>query len=120
MRSLAAFFAALIVTACASAGATFGSGVGDRQLEHPPWYAGRAATEDMRIARLPIAYQRGADVIAVVPRLVRNACGQWHGTSLSLPPGNWRNVLGARTVTGAIDVGELWRDFPIALLERES
>src|SRR5688500_2373512 len=60
MRSLAALFAALIVTACASAGATLGSGVGDRQLEHPPWYAGRAGMEDTRIARLPIAYQRGA------------------------------------------------------------
>lgn len=66
MRSLAALFAALIVTACASAGATFGSGVGDRQLEHPPWYAGRlTATEDMRIARLPIAYQRGASQASI-------------------------------------------------------
>ena len=61
------FFVIAIVAltaACASTGATFGSGVGDAYLEHPPYYAGMQM-EDVRrdsspIAHLPIAYQRGA------------------------------------------------------------
>ena len=42
------------------AGATVGSGVGDRYLEHPPWYAGAgAAPGGASLRHLPIAYQRG-------------------------------------------------------------
>ena len=56
--------APLLLTGCATTGATFGSGVGDRMLEHPPYYAGVAAAAaapvDTRIGRLPIAYRRGA------------------------------------------------------------
>ena len=36
--------AAGLLTGCATTGATFGSGVGDRMLEHPPYYAGAAPT----------------------------------------------------------------------------
>ncbi len=32
-----------VLTACATTGATLGSGVGDRFLEHPPYYAGGSA-----------------------------------------------------------------------------
>ena len=61
------FFVIAIVAltaACASAGSTLGSGVGDAHLEHPPYYAG-VQMEDVRrdsspIAHVPIAYQRGA------------------------------------------------------------
>jgi hypothetical protein len=54
--------AALTLTAgaCATTGATLGSGVGDTYHERAPYYAGRplaAGTE--AIAHLPIAYQRG-------------------------------------------------------------
>jgi hypothetical protein len=56
--------AAGLLTGCATTGATFGSGVGDRMLEHPPYYAGAAATAaapaESRFGYLPIAYQRGA------------------------------------------------------------
>jgi len=55
---------ALLLAGCATTGATFGSGVGDRMLEHPPYYAGVAAGDaapaGTRLAHLPIAYQRGA------------------------------------------------------------
>jgi hypothetical protein len=55
---------AVLLTGCATTGATFGSGVGDRMLEHPPYYAGAAAPAaapaGSRIGYLPIAYQRGA------------------------------------------------------------
>lgn len=56
--------AAMLLTGCATTGATLGSGVGDRMLEHPPYYAGAAADAaapaGIRIGRLPVGYQRGA------------------------------------------------------------
>ena len=56
--------AVVLLTGCATTGATFGSGVGDRLLEHPPYYAGVAASAaspaGARLAYLPVVYQRGA------------------------------------------------------------
>lgn len=56
--------AAVLLTGCATTGATLGSGVGDRLLEHPPYYAGAAAgaaaPTGSRIGRVPMMYQRGA------------------------------------------------------------
>lgn len=55
---------AFVTVACASTGATFRSGVGDRFLEHPPYYTGQAVRSDTSggtpLGHLPIAYQRGA------------------------------------------------------------
>lgn len=54
----------VLATACATTGATVGSGVGDTFLEHPPYVAGArtiaAAGEAVRIGALPVIYQRGA------------------------------------------------------------
>ncbi len=51
----------LVSTACATTGATFRSGVGDRFLEHPPYYAGESAPAGANaIALLPVHYQQGA------------------------------------------------------------
>jgi hypothetical protein len=53
--------AAALLGACASAGSTFRSGVGDTMLAHPPYYAGAAVDPSAgRAGHLPIAYQRGA------------------------------------------------------------
>lgn len=52
-----------LLSACASAGSTFRSGVGDRQLEHPPYYTGRALTAlqpTPRILAYSVEFQRGA------------------------------------------------------------
>ena len=47
-------------TACATTGATFGSGVGDRMMKDPPYYAGASVAGDSaRVGHLPVAYQRG-------------------------------------------------------------
>jgi len=48
-----------VAGACAT-GSTLQSGVGDRLLEHPPYYAGSRATDTTPIGHLPVAYQRGA------------------------------------------------------------
>jgi hypothetical protein len=65
----ALLFAASTMTACASTGATFRSGVGDTFPEHPPYYAGLSAgavaTEPARIGYLPIVFQRGASQAAI-------------------------------------------------------
>jgi hypothetical protein len=45
---------------CATTGSTLGSGVGDRMLDRPPYYAG-AAPAAAPTAHLPVAYQRGAE-----------------------------------------------------------
>lgn len=53
---------ALLAAACATTGATLGSGVGDAHLEHPPFYAGAslASLDPTRsLGYLPVAYQRG-------------------------------------------------------------
>ncbi len=50
---------ALTLAGCASTGSTFGSGVGDRFLDEPPYYAGRQVTA-ASVAHLPIYYQQGA------------------------------------------------------------
>ena len=62
MRHLLSISALLALSAgCATTGATFGSGVGDRQLERPPYYAGTGVPSTaLPVARMPIAYQRGA------------------------------------------------------------
>jgi (1->4)-alpha-D-glucan 1-alpha-D-glucosylmutase len=67
-----------------------------------------------------VAFQRSADVITLVPRLVMGACGRWHQTAIELPAGRWRNVLTGECATGVTGLGDLWRAFPVALLERVS
>ena len=49
-----------LLGACAT-GSTYRSGVGDKLLEHPPYYAGSTpAADTSRIAHLPVGYQRGS------------------------------------------------------------
>lgn len=50
----------VLVGACAT-GSTYRSGVGDKLLEHAPYYAGPApAADSARIGHLPVGYQRGS------------------------------------------------------------
>jgi hypothetical protein len=59
--ALALLCALTLAASCATTGATYRSGVGDRFLEQPPYYAGAAAAAAERpIGHMPIAYQRGA------------------------------------------------------------
>ena len=60
------FAAALLafVSACATTGSTYKSGVGDALLERPPYYAG-ASTQTVnreigKVGHLPVSFQRGA------------------------------------------------------------
>jgi hypothetical protein len=50
----------VLIGACAT-GSTYRSGVGDKFLEHPPYYAGTAPAADAGpIGHLPVGYQRGS------------------------------------------------------------
>lgn len=52
----------LFTTACATTGATFGSGVGDAMMSRSPWYAGARSTPvaaaGTRVGVAPISYQK--------------------------------------------------------------
>ncbi len=66
-----------------------------------------------------VAYVRGGEVVAVAPRLPLGLGGDWAGTQLTLPPGEWRDALdGERPFEGGVDLAELLGPFPVALLER--
>ena len=62
------------------------------------------------------AFARGDDLVAIVPRLGASA-QQWHGTSIVLPGGRWRDALTGRDV-GSTALESLWRTFPVSLLVR--
>jgi (1->4)-alpha-D-glucan 1-alpha-D-glucosylmutase len=65
-----------------------------------------------------IAFQRGENVITVVPRLFLNP-GEWDEVNLELPPGIWKNQLSGRVEEHRVEVGPLFSGFPVALLTRE-
>lgn len=62
LRGITGVLSAGLIAACATTGSTLGSGVGDRYLERPPFYAGRtpAPPPSGAVGFLPVAYQRGA------------------------------------------------------------
>jgi (1->4)-alpha-D-glucan 1-alpha-D-glucosylmutase len=67
-----------------------------------------------------LGFVRGDRVVTVVPRSSARLGGDWHDTTLVLPPGAWRNVLtGESVVGGDVRVGSSLRRFPTALLVRE-
>jgi hypothetical protein len=59
-RARSALLTVSVFAGCASAGSTYQSGVGDRLVEHPPYYAGARVTPGTRAGHFPIAYQRGS------------------------------------------------------------
>ncbi|MET0728130.1 MAG: malto-oligosyltrehalose synthase [Acidimicrobiales bacterium] len=72
-------------------------------------------------ARHAVAFRR-RDLVVVAPRLLVGLDGDWAGTSVDLPAGRWRDVLGDRAWKGAPDLPleELLATFPVAVLAREA
>jgi len=83
-----------------------------------PGGAYRPLVAEGALADAVVAFERGAQVITVVPRLVRRVerIG-WSDTRLGLPDGRWRNLDGA-THEGTTELSALLADFPVALLEQ--
>lgn len=68
-----------------------------------------------------IAWSRSDGVVAVVPRLTASRPDGWDAAAVTLPRGRWKDVFtGAEHGAGAVDVGTLWADFPVSVLERIS
>jgi (1->4)-alpha-D-glucan 1-alpha-D-glucosylmutase len=67
-----------------------------------------------------LAFRRGENLIAVVPRFTMTLAGEWGDTRLPLPGGAWRNCFTDQTIQREISPGELFRLFPVALLVRDS
>jgi (1->4)-alpha-D-glucan 1-alpha-D-glucosylmutase len=66
-----------------------------------------------------VAFTRGNQVMVIVPRLPLQLDGSWDSTSISIPPGQWLNVLdGDEVSSGEIELSSLLNRFPIALLAK--
>jgi len=70
------------------------------------------------LARL-LAFRRGENLIAAVPRFTLTLGGDWGDTRLPLPGGAWRNYFTGAVVQRDVTPGALFDAFPVALLVRE-
>jgi (1->4)-alpha-D-glucan 1-alpha-D-glucosylmutase len=61
-----------------------------------------------------IAFARGSEVIALVPRFSAKGVPD---AAVHLPPGRWRNVLTGGVHDGTVSFGEVCGDAPLAVLE---
>jgi (1->4)-alpha-D-glucan 1-alpha-D-glucosylmutase len=67
-----------------------------------------------------LAFRRGENLIAVVPRFTLTLAGEWGDTRLPLPGGSWRNCFTGECVQREVAPAELFSAFPVALLLRDS
>lgn len=86
----------------------FGPGAGYRPL----------AAAGERAGHL-VAFLRGERALTLAPRLVLGLRGGWGETTISLPSGSWRGVLGEGCWEGEASVAELLADFPVQLLLKD-
>jgi (1->4)-alpha-D-glucan 1-alpha-D-glucosylmutase len=70
------------------------------------------------LARL-LAFRRGDNLIAVVPRFTMTLAGDWADTRLPLPGGVWRNCFTDEVIQREVTPAELFALFPVALLVRD-
>jgi (1->4)-alpha-D-glucan 1-alpha-D-glucosylmutase len=66
-----------------------------------------------------LAFRRGENLIAVVPRFTMTLGGEWGDTRLPLPGGVWRNCFTGAVVQREVTPDALFTSFPVALLIRE-
>jgi (1->4)-alpha-D-glucan 1-alpha-D-glucosylmutase len=67
-----------------------------------------------------LAFRRGENLIAVVPRFTMTLGGEWNDTLLPLPGGAWRNCFTDAVVQREVTPDTLFNSFPVALLIREA
>lgn len=65
-----------------------------------------------------LAFQRGENLITVVPRFTLTLGGAWGDTHLRLPPGRWQNWLTQAWLADDVSAAQLFDEFPVALLVR--
>lgn len=67
-----------------------------------------------------LAFRRGDNLIAVVPRFTMTLAGEWGDTRLPLPGGSWRNCFTGESMQREVTPAALFASFPVALLIREA
>ena len=67
-----------------------------------------------------LAFRRGENLIAVVPRFTLTLGGDWSDTRLPLPGGLWRNCFTGAVLQREVAPAALFDAFPVALLIREA
>jgi len=95
--------------------------------QHRDWFDASAGYSPLQVrgrkSLHAVGAMRGDRVITVVPRWNMKLGGDWAETSIELPADGktrWLNRLtGAMANGGRIALGELLKDFPVALLTRE-
>jgi (1->4)-alpha-D-glucan 1-alpha-D-glucosylmutase len=65
-----------------------------------------------------LAFRRGEQLIAVVPRLTATLSGEWGDTRLPLPGGEWHNCFTEEIVEREASPAVLFKHFPVALLRK--
>ena len=87
------------------------------RAERPEIFSGnyRRISADGAASEHVVAFSRGDAAITVAPRQVLNL--EWEDTSLGLPEGTWRDVIGGAEWSGPTPVSRLLAEFPVALLE---
>lgn len=66
-----------------------------------------------------VAFMRNEEVLVAAPRLLRAHAPKAPDVVLDLPGGAWTDVLSGRTHSGAVAAGELWAEFPVAILRKD-
>ena len=67
-----------------------------------------------------LAFRRGDNLIAVVPRFTMTLAGEWADTRLPLPGGAWRNCFTDQVIQREVVPAALFELFPVALLIRDA
>jgi (1->4)-alpha-D-glucan 1-alpha-D-glucosylmutase len=75
--------------------------------------------QGMHLGRL-LAFRRGDNLIAVVPRLTMALAGDWGDTRLPLPGGVWRNCFTDELSQREASPAELFGKYPVALLFKDA
>jgi (1->4)-alpha-D-glucan 1-alpha-D-glucosylmutase len=92
--------------------------------ERPESFGAQAAYTPLKVYGAKtchvIAYLRGAGIATIVPRFTTLLGGDWVQTAVALPQGRWSNLLTGATVDGGnLQIAELLKAFPVALLARD-
>jgi (1->4)-alpha-D-glucan 1-alpha-D-glucosylmutase len=67
-----------------------------------------------------LAFRRGENLIAVVPRLTLSFASKWEDTRLLLPSGIWQNIFTLEELSVSATASELFGKFPVALLRKRA
>jgi (1->4)-alpha-D-glucan 1-alpha-D-glucosylmutase len=66
-----------------------------------------------------LAFLRGDNMLAAVPRFTHSIGSDWGDTTLPLPEGTWTNAITGASHREAVTPAALFKEFPVALLLRD-